>query len=110
MCAHENIHGGNYMSKYGILERPGGIWFHVPTLTKNLKRSLFSKAAMPSNIANNDPLSKRDSLVKEAQSNIYVDASSVGPQIMGGPLQGPPGGPKVNDDLETSTATAGKEW
>ena len=69
-----------------------------------------SKAAMPSNIANNDPLSKRDSLVKEAQSNIYVDASSVGPQIMGGPLQGPPGGTKVNDDLETSTATAGKEW
>ena len=71
-----------------------------------------SKAAMPSNLAN-DPLSKRDSLVKEA-SNIYVDSSG----SVGGPQVGSLGsqqGPKVNsvnDDLETSTPSAvtGKEW
>ena len=84
----------------------GAVVGGVPSTVTSTTSVTASKASIPSNIANSDPLTKRDSLVKEAAAaaNIYVDAASV--------VQPQPSKNSVNDDLETSTVTAvtGKEW
>ena len=87
-----------------VLSGFSGAVVGVPSTVTSTTSVTASKASIPSSIiANSDPLTKRDSLVKEA-ANIYVDAASV--------VQPQPSKNSVNDDLETSTVTAvsGKEW